>query len=230
MAGRRNAFWFSGAVSLFVVVLLFGAYVFWPAFQQTVEGGWQVLRSGETESMRRWFDQFGAWGPLVIILAMVAQMFLIVLPSWGLMIVAVLASGPWWGFLLAVVAVLTASGVGYALGRGLGAQKLRDVVGEDQAGTLAGWVRAYGYCGIVLFRVSPWLSSDAISLTAGLLEMNFWRFFWATLTGIVPLAALIAYFGERSGTLKTGLYVVGGVGLVLYGLLVYLDRLRKRKA
>jgi len=81
---------------------------------------------------------------------------------------------------------------------------------------------------IVLFRVSPFLSNDAISVLAGGLKMNYIKFITATMIGIVPLATAIAFFASDIETLKTGLYWIGGAGIVFYGIFVFIDH-KKRK-
>ena len=89
-------------------------------------------------------------------------------------------------------------------------------------------VEEYGFWAVALFRVSPFLSNDAISIIAGMLTMGYRKFIFATLTGIVPLALAIGYFAEDTETLKTGLYWIGGAGLLLYGVYIYIDRKKKK--
>lgn len=58
--------------------------------------------------------------------------------------------------------------------------------------------------------------------------MKYRKFILATLAGIIPLAFAIAYFGEDTDTLKNGLYWIGGAGILIYGIYVYIDH-RKNK-
>jgi uncharacterized membrane protein YdjX (TVP38/TMEM64 family) len=50
----------------------------------------------------------------------------------------------------------------------------------------------------------------------------------ATVAGVVPLIALLAYLGEESNRLKTGLLWVSAVSLVLFGGYVWWDRRRQK--
>ncbi|PSJ15995.1 VTT domain-containing protein [Nitrosomonas supralitoralis] len=40
------------------------------------------------------------------------------------------------------------------------------------------WVSCYGFWAVVLFRISPFLSNDAISFIAGALNMNYRKLLW----------------------------------------------------
>ena len=84
-----------------------------PSFNQFFKEAWDVLSSDDEARIRDWVGDFGWFGPFLIVLAMIAQMFLLVVPTLLLMIVSVLAYGPVWGSLISIAAVFTASTVGY---------------------------------------------------------------------------------------------------------------------
>ncbi len=215
-------------VSAAVIAGLILTYFLSPGARDFAQQAWEALQSGEYDRVSRWFDELGWMGPLVIILLMVVQMFLIVLPSWGLMIISVIAYGPFWGAVTAVVAVGVASSIGYVLGRAFGRAALEKLAGKNEG--VQRFIERYGFGAVFLFRISPLLSSDAISLIAGVLHMEFGRFMAATLLGITPLAAAIAYFGSEADKMKTGLYWLGGIGLALYAAFIWWDWRRKKKA
>ena len=205
--------------------LLVGAIVSYfavPGFGAGVDEAYAVLTSGDRPRVAAYVEGYGWWGPLLLIALMTVQLFLIVVPSWLLMIVGVLAYGPWWGAALGVVAVAVASTVGYWVGRGLGGGVVHRLVGDSAAEKLDDTLEEHGAAGVFVSRVAPFLSNDAISFVAGAFGMGYFRFMAATLAGIVPLVALIAYFIEDIGSLKqglawgTGVLVVGYVGYVLW--------------
>lgn len=176
-----------------------------PSLRGFFAEAWNVLTSGEEQRITRWVGRYGAWGPAVIILLMVLQMFLIVVPSWLLMVVAVLAYGPWWGGLIAVTAVLAASSTGYGVGALVGQHGLERLLKDKTLRRMERETDRYGLWGVVVARINPLFSNDAISLVAGLLRMGFGRFLIATLGGILPLVILIAWFGSGWERMKTGL-------------------------
>lgn len=222
-APSRLPVWLSAAlVALFVVT-----YALFPAFREWLSHAWAVLSSADREQISTWVSQFGIWGPLALIAAMMMQMFLVVVPSALLMAVAVLAFGAWWGTLLAVVAVLAASMFGYLLGRWLGSARIGRVLGEDTLARTQWFVEHYGAWMVVLVRLSPFLSNDAISLVAGVLRMDAMRFTLATMVGIVPLAVAIGYVGQHTETMATAFAWVSGVSLAILAGVVWLDRKRR---
>ncbi len=83
----------SAILSAVLLLALAACYIFIPGVRQTVNEGWHLLLSGDNDAISEWFREFGFWGPLIIIIARVMQKFLIILSSWGLMIVAVIAYG-----------------------------------------------------------------------------------------------------------------------------------------
>ena len=205
-----------------LVLGLIGAYFLFPDFQAEVKEAYGVIASGDKQRITNYVRQFGFWGPLVVILIMTIQMFLIVVPSWLLMIIAILAYGPWWGGLLSVVAVSVASSVGYVIGKGLSEASLSKLIGQRSERKLEKTVNDYGSGAVVLFRLAPFLSNDAISFVAGMLKMGYLRFILATLAGIIPLTVLIAFFSQDIEQLKSILVWVGGIGLAAYlGYLAY---------
>lgn len=215
-------------ISLAIIVPLVGAYFLWPAFQEGVQEGWRVLRTGDQAKVAAWVQQFGYWGPALIVVTMVLQMFLIVINNALLILVSVLAYGPWWGSVLAWAGVLTASTVGYWLGRALGEPVVQRLLGEKSEKKVAGFVEDYGLGAVAAARLTPVVSNDAISFVAGAARMGYLRFIGVTAVAIVPLIALLAYLGQDSDRLKTGLLWVSGVGLLFFGGYIWWSKTHKK--
>ncbi|QCR22957.1 TVP38/TMEM64 family protein [Pontibacter sp. SGAir0037] len=212
-----------------ILVGLVASYFFIPAFQETIREGWQVMTSGEEERISEWVNQFGFWGPFFIILAMVAQMFLLVVNVVLLMLVAILAYGPIWGSLIAIVAVLVASTIAYLIGHGLGEAGVSRLIGSKAEKKVEGFVEEYGIWAVVIARISPFLSNDAVSFVAGLAGMGYIKFISATLGGIIPLTVLLAWLGENNDRLKSGLIWVSAVSLAGFiGYVLYDKYVRKK--
>ncbi|WP_051166997.1 TVP38/TMEM64 family protein [Hymenobacter norwichensis] len=227
-SAKRQASHLPLYLSLGLIGALIAAYFLWPAFQTTAQEGFAVLKSGEQERIAAWMHQFGYWGPVVVVLLMVVQMFLFVVNVVALILVAVLAYGPWWGSLVALIGIIVASTVGYWLGHALGESFVRKVLGEKSERKVLGIVQCYGVWAVVIARLSPALSDDAISFVAGAARMGYWKFMGATVAGTIPLIALLAYLGEESNRLKTGLLWVSGVSLLLFGGYVWWNQHRQK--
>lgn len=216
-------------ISITLVLSLAGAYFVMPSFQQVVNEAYQVLTSNDKQKISGWVSQFGWQGPIILVCAMVAQMFLLVIPSVLLMVISVIAYGPVGGILIILSGIFAASSVGYMLGAYLGPVTVNKLIGDKTEKKIETYVEAYGFWAVIITRLSPFLSNDAISFVGGLLRMGYLKFIAATLTGILPLAVLIAYLGESNDRLMNGLIWVSVISLLALGIYIAYDRLSKRR-
>jgi len=94
---------------------------------------------------------------------MVAQTLLAFIPSVLIMVVSVLAYGPLWGGLLSWGGLVMAALVAYGIGRALGPVTVDRLIGRKTEQKLKRFVERYGVWGIIVARISPALSTDAVS-------------------------------------------------------------------
>ena len=211
-------------VSLAIVALIVLAYFFIPSAQNFMDEAWSVLTSGDNQKIQQWFKGFGWVAPLLLILAMVAQMFLIVIPTIALTVVSILAYGSIWGSTIVFIAVFTASTVGYWIGRYFGPGIVEKIIGHKSEKKVADFLEDYGFWAIFITRLNPFLSNDAISFVGGILKMSYRKFITATLAGIAPLTIFIAILGKSTQVLKTGLLWGSIVSIILFGAYIYWDK------
>jgi uncharacterized membrane protein YdjX (TVP38/TMEM64 family) len=216
-------------LSIAVVVSILLLYFFVPSVNQFSKEAWDVLSSGDERQVSQWVEQFSWWGPFLIVLAMIAQMFLLVIPTPLLMVVSVVAYGAWKGGAIILVAIFCASSVAYAIGAYFGTPLIERLLGKKSKDKVEVFIEDYGFYAIIITRLSPFLSNDAISFVGGILRMGYWRFIGATMIGILPLTALIAYLGEDNDRLINGLIWVSVISLLGFIGYVWWDRRRKRR-
>lgn len=212
------------AVALGLIGGVVVAYFFVPAFAAEIDVAWTYAADGDTDALASWFARYGWWGPVVVVSFFVLQMFLLFFPTWIPMVVAVIGYGPLWGSFISLAGVLAAGVVGYRIGAGGGRRTLARVLGPERHARLTTWLDGYGFAGVALFRLSPLLSTDAVSFAAGAAGMPMRRYLLATVLGTLPLLAIIAYFGRDVSGLKTGMWWAGGLGLVAFSTYAYLKR------
>ena len=216
-------------VSGIIIIGLVAAYFFIPGVRDFLTEAWTVLTSNDEERITNWVSDFGWMGPTMLILAMVAQMFLIVIPSVALMVVSILAYGPIFGSLIIFAAIFTASSVGYFIGRYFGPVIVEKLIGPSNKVKIEDFIDDYGFWAVIVTRINPFLSNDAISFVGGILKMGYWRFIGATLVGIAPLTTFIAIIGKSTDGLKTGLLWGSLVSLVIFILYVWWDKKKRKK-
>lgn len=212
-----------------LVAALVIAYFTIPAVKNFCNEAWFVLTSDNETRIRNWVENFGWFGPILIVLAMIAQMFLLVIPSVLLIIVAVLAYGPIWGGVISYVAVIAASSVGYSIGKYLDNRVVVSILGKKTYQTIKDFLRDYGFWAVAITRLNPFLSNDAVSFVGGILEMKYLKFLYATILGVSPLILLICATGENIDSLKTGLLWGSVASIIIFIGYVIWDRKRKRK-
>lgn len=218
----------SWLIPLAVIAALVLLYLVWPGFRSFADESYRVVRSGDRAQLEAWVSRFGAWGPALIYALMVAQTLLAFVPSLLVTLVPVLAYGPLWGGLLAWSGLLLAALVAYGVGRALGPVTVERLIGHKTERQIEGFVERYGVWGVVAARVSPALSTDAVSFVAGLVKMKLWRFALSTAVGTLPLVLLIAFLGSDFERLRGGLIWVSVLSLVTFVLYVVWDRRRRR--
>ncbi|ART80383.1 TVP38/TMEM64 family protein [Oceanisphaera avium] len=212
------------ALSIVLLLALLGAYFFIPEVKAFFNEAWSVLTSDDESRIKSWVDGFGWFGPALLVLAMIAQMFLLVVPTILLMIVSILAYGPEGGSIIILVAVFAASSVGYMIGSSVSHSLLARIIGKGAENKIMEFLDKYGFWAIIVTRINPFLSNDAISFVAGLLRMSYWKFIAASLVGIAPLTVYLAAMGQSTASLKTGLLWGSLVSLVIFGLYVWQDK------
>ncbi|GAB3174707.1 TVP38/TMEM64 family protein [Telluribacter humicola] len=199
-------------------------YFLIPDFQQFCQEAWQVLTSSDQARIAKWINQFGFWGPLLLLVLFIVQMLAFVLPSWLLILVCTVAYGPWWGSGLALIGILFASTVAYFIGKMLNEHTLLALLGEKSERKMRAYLESYGLGTVIVFRLAPFLSNDTISFVAGLTRMNFWRFMMGTAIGISPLIILMAYLGGDINRLKQGLIWASVVCIIGFFAYVWWDK------
>lgn len=214
-------------LSMVLIAALVLSYFLIPSVESFFNEAWSVLTSGDQEKTENWVKRFGAWGPIVLVLAMIAQMFLIVVPSIMLMVVSIVAYGPVWGSLIVLASVFCASSVGYIIGKFLGQGRVEKIIGQKTEKKVEGFLDDYGFWAVIITRLNPFLSNDAISFVGGILNMGYWKFIGATLVGITPLTLFIAILGKSTDNLKTGLLWGSLISLAIFLGYIWWDKKRK---
>lgn len=215
------------SIALIAAVVL--SYFFIPSVNEFLNNAWGALTSGDEKRTQQWVSQFGFFGPLLIIIVMILQMFLLVIPTPILMVVAIVAYGPIKGSIILFVAIYLASTVGYFIGRYFGPVIVEKLIGYKTEKKIESFIDDYGFWTVIVVRLSPFLSNDAISLVGGVLKMGYWKFIGATMIGISPLIFFIAYLGGEYERLKSGLIWASIISLVLFIAFVWWDK-KKRKS
>lgn len=214
-------------LSLCMLGGLVASYFVFPSYRSGIDEAFQVLTSDDEERISEWVSQFGAWGPIAILMAMVLQMFLFIIPNILLILICIISYGPVWGALLAWFGIFIASTVGYLIGNKLSPVVVHRLVSARIQQKLHLFIKKYGMKAIFALRISS-LSNDGLSVVAGLLNMTYKKFITASLLGITPLIAALAIFGHN-GNIEKGIMFVGIFLVICLVIYVIIDNRHNRR-
>lgn len=189
-------------LSVVTFLLLPLLYFFSPGFKALIHQLYTLLSELDKEAFIELVKSYGFWGPVVILLASCLQLILLPLPSFVILLISVMVYGPWWGTLLALIAIFMVSSLGFFLGQTLNYKWIVKLIGRESEEKLGFAIDQYGYWVVFIFRLNPFLSNDAISLIAGILHLSYWNFIGASLAGILPLILMIAWYEEEAESMQ----------------------------
>lgn len=181
--------------------------------------GAPLLGLNGAATVERWMGAgvAGPWGPVMAIGGFTLLAFLGA-PQFVLIAAAVVAFGPWLGFVYSWLGTEVSSLVGFWLGRRFGARLLRDYAGKSVT-QFTDLVGRNGFLASLIVRLVPSAPFIIVNMAAGVTPMRWWSFALGTAIGIVPKIAATAFFGHTvvsamSGHTK-GTNWLGLVGVVL---------------
>jgi uncharacterized membrane protein YdjX (TVP38/TMEM64 family) len=210
-----------------ILLLLVGGYFVFPFYREGVDRAWDVISSKDESRIEEWVDSFGLLGPVVLVLLMVVQMFLLFVPNVLVMMIAIIMYGPIWGSVISLLGVLASSSFGYMIGNKAGPYTVKKLVNEKILAKMQEFLEQYGAMAIGITRLAS-LSNDSLSIAVGMLRMSYKKYILATIAGITPLVVLLAIFGEN-GKIEKALFWIAGLSFALLVGYIILDKRRKRK-
>ena len=117
----------------------------------------------------------------------------------------------WWqGAILSWASAMVGAALCFFIARGLGRDVVEKLAGKGALAGVEGYFKKYGTRTILICRLLPFVSFDAVSYFAGLTPMGFWAFFIATGIGQTPATIVYSYVGGM---------LTGGAQYLMIGLL-----------
>lgn len=224
----RVAKWLRPALTILLILILGILYLLLEPFREEVNRATSVLMSGDIAAVRDYILSYGAWAPVVSAGLMVLQALLAFLPSFILTFANGLAFGALWGGLLSLFSAALAAGISFGISHALGRTVVEAMVGKQSLGAADSWFERYGAYAVLVARLIPVVSFDAISYAAGLTRMGFLRFLLATTVGMAPATFVYSYLGQRAPQYINVLLVVFGI-VIAVALISALVRRHKAK-
>ena len=182
--------------------------------------------------MWRWFSNrdaveasmhhLGIWGPVVLFVLFVLQVFLAFIPGQALMVASGYLYGFWGGFLLSWISLVVGGEIAFVLARRYGRTFAEQWISTD---VLAKWDKAAAGQGIAFFAITlvmPLAPNDAMCYVAGLGKIARIRFSIANLLGRGLACVLTSAAGAFGGSIPLqgwviliGICVAIGIGWIV---------------
>jgi len=155
------------------------------------------------------------WAPLLL-MASYTPACLVMFPRPLITLAAVIAFGPWLGFLYALIGIVLSSIVTYYIGRRMRRDTVRRIAGP-KLDRMIQVLKKYGLLAMTLLRLVPLAPFAVESIVAGAIHMRVWHVALGTAIGLLPGTLATTIFGEAIETALTG---TGDVNWWLVGLAV----------
>lgn len=194
-------------IALSALILIF-------AFRQPIANLWTWM--GNREAVSATIQGLGIWGPALLFILLVMQVFLAIIPGQALMVTSSYLYGFWGGLFITWTSLVGGGCAAFYLARRYGRPFAERWITPE---TLSRWDKASQGQGIFFFAMSlvlPVFPNDAMCYVAGLGKISPPRFLIANMLGrgmACLLASLVGAFGSQIPLWGWAC----GIGLILTG-------------
>ena len=217
-----------------MLAILCLVYFLVPSVNAYVNQVASVLGSANVDTVVAFIRSYGAYAMVFSFALMVFQSVLAPLPAFLITFANAAIFGWWQGAILSWTSSMAGAALCFYLARALGRDTVEKYAGKGALASVEGYFEKYGSRTILVCRLLPFVSFDAISYFAGLTPIKFWPFFIATGVGQLPATIIYSYVGGMlTGGVKyfvTALLCIFSLGiLVMIVRRIYMERQEKKK-
>ena len=188
--GRTNNRLFWPIVSLIVfAILTVMIWIWWDPIQILIK------YISDQEAFGAYLQSFGIWGPVILFLAQMLQVFIAFIPGHVVLIAGGYVYGFALGLLFNISFTVIASQLAYLFARWAGRPLVYRLVDKE---TIDYWERIANQKGILFFTIAfllPIFPSDAMNFVGGLSGIDSRRFLIANFLGRFPSAVVLTLIG-----------------------------------
>ena len=218
---------------LLVAAVLVIVYLAVPAVNAFVNNAVAVLGSAKVDTVVEYIRSFGAYAMAFSFCLMVFSSVIAPLPAFMITLANATIFGWWQGAILSWSSAMVGAALCFFLSRGLGRDVVEKFAGKGALAGVEGYFEKYGTKTILVCRLLPFVSFDAVSYFAGLTPMKFLPFFIATGIGQTPATIVYSYVGGMltggARIMMTGLLCLFGLSILVTIIKqIYTDRQAKK--
>lgn len=181
-----------------------------------------------TERVQNYFSQFGVLVYLIFLVAVVI-IAMTPLPDAPFVSAGIIISGVSIGFVIIWLGLLIAAVINFHIARYLG-QEVIERNFPQTSQYINRFAKDAGFESIVAGRAFSIFSFDIVSFAAGLTNIDFKTYFFASLLGVLPVAINFTIFGAGIASQSIeGIIIAGILSIVIAAVLAYGSRLYRKK-
>ena len=195
---------------LLVAAVLLILYLSVPSVNDFITNAAAVLGSANVDAVIAYIRSFGGWAMAFSFCLMVFSSLIAPLPAFMITLSNAAIFGWWKGAILSWSSAMVGAALCFFIARGLGRDVVERFAGKGALASVEDYFRKYGTKTILVCRLLPFVSFDAVSYFAGLTPMKFIPFFIATGIGQTPATIVYSYVGGM---------LTGGARIMMTGLL-----------
>ena len=218
---------------LLVIVLVLAVYLAVPSVHTFVNEAISVVGTLNVETVAEYIRSFGPKAMAFSFALMVLSSILAPVPAIMITLANAAIFGWWQGAILSWSSAMAGAALCFFIARILGRDVVEKLAGKAVLDSVEGYFKNYGTRTILVCRLLPFVSFDAVSYFAGLTPMGFWAFFIATGIGQTPATIVYSYVGSiLTGGIKwllTGVLCLCSLAIII-GIIrqIYHDRQAKK--
>ena len=174
------------------------------------------------ENTIAWAKEFGSqwWAPWIVMLAYTPACF-VMFPRPLITLAAVVAFGPWLGFVYALLGIVASAVVTYYVGSRMRRDTVRRLAGPG-LNRMVKVLKKYGLLAMTLLRLVPIAPFAIEGIVAGAVRLKLWHLAVGTALGMLPGTLATTVFGDQLESALTGgsfnwWIVAGAVFLLVAG-------------
>jgi uncharacterized membrane protein YdjX (TVP38/TMEM64 family) len=160
-------------------------------------------------------QSWGNWGVAGSLGLMIIHSF-IPFPAELLALANGMVYGIFWGSLITWCGAMLGAYLAFGLARWLGRPFIARMVREKHWEHIDHWAGRDGGIALLLSRLIPLIAFNLINYAAGLMNISWWTFPWATGLGILPLTIMMSVMGANMSMLPWWMWLLFVVAAVAW--------------
>lgn len=222
-------------VVLVLIVAAVASYFLVEPVKTGMDKVFAMFASGDFAVVKDFVESYGPYAMAVSAILMIFQSLMAPLPAFLITFANANLFGWWQGAILSWTSSMAGAVLCFYIARGLGRDVVERFAGTGALASVEGYFEKYGSKTILVCRLLPFVSFDAVSYFAGLTPIKLLPFLIATGLGQLPATIIYSYVGGMlTGGVKyfvTGLLCIFSLGILVSIIKrVYNDRQAKAGA